>query len=96
MAQHLTLAIYFIYVCLGLIVAGIALLFYLKIKHLRITRQTNMYLRKHQDYFTYIQTHLSGAASLRLPPGKLGRLERRVIQQRMIEWIEQFRGDRAA
>ncbi|RRJ66521.1 HEAT repeat domain-containing protein [Paenibacillus oralis] len=93
MAQHLTLAIYFIYVCLGLIGTGIALLFYLKIKQLRITRKTNMYLRKHQDYFTYIQTHLSSANSLRLPPGKLGRLEQRVIQQRVIEWIEQFRGD---
>ncbi|MGG6310102.1 HEAT repeat domain-containing protein [Paenibacillus macerans] len=93
MAQHLTLAIYFIYVCLGLIGIGMMLLFYLKIRYLRIQRKTQHYMRKHQDYFTFIQAHLSDAAALPPPPGQLGALERRVIQQRVIELIEQFKGD---
>lgn len=93
MAQHLTIAIYFIYVCLGLIGIGLMLLFYLKIRYLRMQSKIQVYLRKHQDYFTFIQTHLSDAATLPPPPGKLKRLERRVIQDRLIEWIEQFKGD---
>lgn len=91
--QHLGLAIAFIYVCLGLIGIGILLLFYLKIRHLRIQRKTKEYLQKHQDYFMFLQAHLGDAEELPLPPGKLTELERRVIQQRVTEWIEQFKGD---
>jgi hypothetical protein len=91
--QHLGLAIAFIYVCLGLIGIGMLLLFYMKIRHLRIQRKTKEYLRKHQDYFLFLQAHLGDTEELPLPPGKLGDLERRVIQQRVTEWIEQFKGD---
>ncbi|RCX23086.1 HEAT repeat protein [Fontibacillus phaseoli] len=93
MDSHLTVAIYFIYICLGLIGAGMLLLFWFRIRALGIAKKTQMYLQKHQNYFIFVQTHLNGAAELQLPPGKLTKLERRVIQQKLIEWIEQFKGD---
>ncbi|WP_410768197.1 HEAT repeat domain-containing protein [Fontibacillus sp. BL9] len=93
MDSHLTVAIYFIYICLGLIGAGVVLLFWFRIRALGIAKKTQIYLQKHQDYFVFVQTHLNGAAELQLPPGKLTKLERRVIQQKLIEWIEQFKGD---
>lgn len=93
MYTHLTLAIYFIYVCLGLIGIGIALLFILRLSHLNKEKKSKYYLQKHQDYFKFIQTHLNGTAALPLPPGKLKELEWRVIQQKCIEWIGQFKGD---
>ncbi|MNO16889.1 HEAT repeat protein [compost metagenome] len=93
MEAHLTIAIYFIYVCLGLIGIGIALLFFMKIQHLRTQRKMEFYLQKHQEYFKFIQLHLNGVNELPLPPGSLTKLEKRVIQQKCIEWIEQFKGD---
>lgn len=93
MEAHLTIAIYFIYVCLILIGIGISLLFFMKIKHIRTQRKKEFYLQKHQDYFKFIQLHLNGANALPLPPGSLTKLEKIVIQEKCIEWIEQFKGD---
>ncbi len=93
MDSHLTVAIYFVYICLGLIGAGMLLLFWLRIRSIRIDKKTELYLRKHQEYFKFIQTHLNGASDLPLPPGKLTKLERRVVQNKLIEWIGQFKGE---
>lgn len=93
MATNLTIAIYFIYVCLSLIGIGIAVLFYMKIKHINTQRKIEAYQQKHQDYFKFIQLHLNSFNELPLPPGSLTKLERRVIQDKLIEWIEQFKGD---
>lgn len=93
MFEHLTVAIYFVYVCLGLIGLGVGLLYFMKIRHLNTLKKTEFYLKKHQDYFKFIQSHLSNAEALPVPPGKLTKLERRVIQEKLIEWIEHFKGD---
>ncbi|WP_433946291.1 HEAT repeat domain-containing protein [Paenibacillus sp. SN-8-1] len=93
MFQHVTVAIYFVYVCLGLIGLGIAILFYMKLKHLATLKKTEEYRLKHQDYFRYIQSHLHEGSDLPVPPGKLTALERRVIQDKFVEWIEQFKGE---
>lgn len=93
MYAHLTMAIYFIYACLGLIGIGVVLLFALKFNHLHKVKKSQQYLQKHQDYFKFIQSHMSGTSELPLPPGKLKGLEARVIQQKFIEWIEQFKGE---
>lgn len=93
MYSNVTVAVYFIYACLGLIGIGTALLFGIRISAIRTDKKTEYYLQKHQDYFKFVQTHLNGASELPLPPGKLTKLERRVIQQKLIEWIEQFKGE---
>lgn len=93
MDSHLTLAIYFVYFCLGLIGIGMLSLFWFRIRSNRMEKKQELYLQKHQDYFKFIQTHLNGASELPLPPGKLTKLERRVIQNKLIEWIEQFKGE---
>lgn len=93
MFSNIALAYVFIYVCLGMIAAGIILLFQMKIKHNAEQKQTERYKEKHRDYFVYVQSHLHDDVELELPPGKLKRLERRVIQDRFMEWIEQFKGD---
>lgn len=90
---HLTVAYIFIYVCLGLIALGILLLFQMKISHNREQRNREAYAKKHHDYFVYVQANLQDNVELRLPPGKLKKLEKRVIQDKFIEWIEQFKGD---
>ncbi|MFF3926416.1 HEAT repeat domain-containing protein [Paenibacillus sp. FSL M8-0142] len=93
MFSNLALAYGFIYVCLGLIAAGIIVLFYMKIKHNAEQREMEHYAAKHHDYFVYVQAHLHDDIKLELPPGKLTRAERRVIQAKFIEWIEQFKGE---
>lgn len=93
METNLTIAIYFIYVCLSLIGIGIVVLFYMKIKHINTERKIEAYLQKHQDYFKFLQLHLNSIDALPLPPGSLTKLEKRVIQDKFIEWIEQFKGD---
>ncbi|WP_055107627.1 HEAT repeat domain-containing protein [Paenibacillus ihumii] len=93
MYTHLTTAIYFIYVCLGLIGSGIVLLFAMKFNHLHKMKKSRQYLQKHHDYFKFIQSHMNGNSELPLPPGKLKELEGRVIQQKFIEWIDQFKGE---
>ncbi|GIP20300.1 MULTISPECIES: HEAT repeat domain-containing protein [Paenibacillus] len=93
MFSHVTVAIYFVYVCLGLIGLGIALLFYMKIKHLKMLKMKEHYRLKHQDYFKFIQSHLHENSELPVPPGKLAPLERRVIQDKLAELIEQFKGE---
>ncbi|AWB45148.1 hypothetical protein DCC85_13545 [Paenibacillus sp. CAA11] len=93
MFSHLTVAVYFIYACLGLIGLGISILLFMKIKDYATIRKIEEYQRKHQPYFHFIQAHLHGERDLPLPPGKLTRLERRVIQDKIAEWIGQFKGD---
>lgn len=93
MFSHLFVAYVFIYVCLGLIGLGIMLLVQMKISHNREQQRREYYEQKHHDYFVYVQAHLGDDAELKLPPGKLKPLERSVIQDKFIEWIEQFKGD---
>ncbi|MEF2964525.1 HEAT repeat domain-containing protein [Paenibacillus sp. M1] len=93
MESHLTVAIYFIYGCLGLIGIGMLLLFWIRIRSIRMDKQKEVYSRKHQEYFRFIQAHLNGDGELPLPPGKLTQLERQVVQEKLIEWIEQFKGE---
>ncbi|WP_106768141.1 HEAT repeat domain-containing protein [Paenibacillus faecalis] len=93
MFSNLALAYMFIYICLGLIILGIILLFQMKIKHNTEQKQTAIYKEKHSDYFVYVQAHLYDDVSLEPPPGNLNQWERRVIQDKFIEWIEQFKGD---
>ncbi|UNK20326.1 HEAT repeat domain-containing protein [Paenibacillus sp. N3/727] len=93
MFSNLALAYMFIYVCLGLIALGIILLFQMKIKHNAEQKQSELYQEKHRDYFMYVQAHLHDDVSLELPPGNLKALERRVIQDKFMEWIEQFKGE---
>ncbi|WP_054955547.1 HEAT repeat domain-containing protein [Paenibacillus dakarensis] len=93
MFSNLALAYIFIYVCLGLIAVGIILLFQMKIKYNAEQKHMEQYSEKHRDYFLYVQAHLHDDVKLALPPGELKPLERRVIQDKFIEWIEQFKGD---
>lgn len=93
MFSNLEMAYVFVYVCLGLIATGIILLFQMKIKHNAVQRETERLTVKHHDYFVYVQCHLHDDTKLELPPGKLTSAERRVIQAKFIEWIEQFKGD---
>lgn len=93
MFLNLEMAYIFIYVCLGLIVTGMILLFQMKIKHNAEQRDVERYTKKHHDYFMYVQSHLHDDVKLELPPGKLTSVERRVIQMKCMEWIEQFKGD---
>ncbi|ANA81885.1 HEAT repeat domain-containing protein [Paenibacillus glucanolyticus] len=93
MFSNLAMAYVFIYVCLGLIAAGIILLFQMKIKHNAEQKEMERLKKKYHDYFVYVQTHLHGDITPELPPGKLTPAERRVIQAKFMEWIEQFKGD---
>ncbi|MWV45113.1 HEAT repeat domain-containing protein [Paenibacillus sp. HJL G12] len=93
MFSHLIVAYIFIYICLGLIGLGIILLLQMKVSHNKEQHRREMYEQKHHDYFKYIQAHLEEEGALRLPPGKLKPLERKVIQEKYMEWIEQFKGD---
>lgn len=93
MFSNIALAYMFVYVCLGLIAVGIILLFQMKIKHNSEQKQLALYNDKHRDYFMYVQAHLHDEVKLELPPSNLKALERAVIEDKFIEWIEQFKGE---
>ncbi|MUG64832.1 HEAT repeat domain-containing protein [Paenibacillus campinasensis] len=93
MFSNIALAYGFIYICLAMITAGIILLFCMKIKHNAALRKIEVYTAKHRDYFVYVQMHLHDDVKLQLPPGRLDRIEADVIQAKLMEWIEQLKGE---
>lgn len=93
MFPNLALAYLFLYICIALVVVGVILLFAMKMSHNGKQRKMAWYESKQRDYFTYLQTALTENRELKLPPGKLAPLERRVIQNKLIEWIDQFKGE---
>lgn len=93
MFSSLALAYLFLYICIALVALGVILLFVMKVSHNGKRRKIEFYKQKQRDYFTYLQTALTEGRPLRLPPGKLAPLERQVIQSKLIEWIDQFKGE---
>jgi len=91
--MHLRLASIFIEVLACVIAAGLAALYTLKLRDIRRRRNAGDYTAKHEDWFTYALANLDGEEPLYPPPGRLTRGERRVVQERLIGWIEQFRGE---
>ncbi|GJM77928.1 hypothetical protein HMSSN139_04240 [Paenibacillus sp. HMSSN-139] len=70
--QHLGLAIAFIYVCLGLIGIGMLLLFYMKIRHLRIQRKTKGIPAEASGLLPVPPSHLAIPRSFRCRPASSG------------------------
>lgn len=64
----------------------------IKSRNLLLERRTRVYLRQFQDYFTYIQSHMDSPERLKPPYWQLNRLEMRVLQQKLTEWIESLTG----
>lgn len=64
----------------------------IKSRNLWLERKTNVYAGQFQDYFTYIQSHMDSPERLNPPYWQLNRLELRVLQQKLIEWIESLTG----
>ncbi|MCM3784201.1 HEAT repeat domain-containing protein [Neobacillus mesonae] len=95
MFSNIALAYTFLYLCAGLIVAGIIILFSMKMSHNSALRKKEQYAKKHQDYFVYVQANLTGSEKLRLPQGKLVKLEKEVILDKCIAWISQLKGEHA-
>lgn len=93
MDSHLRLAYAFICVLAAVIVIGLAALYALKLKDIRRRKQADAYLAKHGDWFTYVLANAGGEEKLYPPPGPLKEEECRVIQDRLVGWIEQFRGE---
>ena len=93
MFSSLALAYLFLYICIALVALGVILLFAMKVSHNGKRRKIEFYKQKQRDYFTYLQTALTEGRPLRLPPGKLAPIERQVIQSKLIEWIDQFKGE---
>ncbi|WP_459966091.1 HEAT repeat domain-containing protein [Paenibacillus sp. JCM 10914] len=65
----------------------------MKYKHNAEQKEFELGRHKFNDYFVYVQSHLHDDITLELPPGKLTRSERRVVQTKFIEWIDQFKGE---
>ncbi|MBO2945165.1 HEAT repeat domain-containing protein [Paenibacillus sp. F411] len=93
MFSNMELAYGFIYVCSGLIAAGIILLFTMKLRHQAEQKQMEAFKEKHRDYFIYLQSHLHDDVQLALPQGRLEPLERRVVEDKLIQWIERLKGE---
>ncbi|MCM3341862.1 HEAT repeat domain-containing protein [Paenibacillus sp. MER TA 81-3] len=92
MFSNLDLAVAFIYVCLGLIGFGVLILLMMKARSIILERKRAALLEKHQPYFVYLQRHIVDPDPFQPPKGPLSPLETRVIQDKLMEWIEKFRG----
>ncbi|WP_245347551.1 HEAT repeat domain-containing protein [Cohnella lubricantis] len=91
--MHMRMASIFIAVLSGVIAVGLAALYTLKLRDIRRRRTAGVYTAKHEDWITYVLANLDGEEPLYPPPGRLNQEERRVVQERLIGWIEQFRGE---
>jgi hypothetical protein len=92
MTEHASDIIVLAYILIVLIVLVFFALFGLRTKAIWLERQTDRYLRKHQDYFDYVKSHLHEDAPLRKPAGTLTKTELKVIQQKLFEWMEKIVG----
>jgi len=92
MYTKLDLAVSFIYVCLGLIGFGVLILLIMKARNIRLMQQRDAIMKKYKPYFIYLQRHIGDEGSFQPPKGAVAQLEARVIQDKLIEWIEKFRG----
>ncbi|WP_027093289.1 HEAT repeat domain-containing protein [Cohnella thermotolerans] len=93
MHSNLHIAYAFIAVLLGVIVIGLTALYTMKVRDLRRRKAADAYLAKHGDWFTYVLANLDGEEKVYPPPGPMKEDELRVVQERLIGWIEQFRGE---
>lgn len=89
---NLSIAIDFIEAAAAAILFLLCSCLLLKARNLRIQKKKAMYLRKHQAYFTYLQSHMLESDTLRPPAGRLRPLEQHVIQEQLAEWIERLSG----
>ncbi|MNO19267.1 hypothetical protein D3C76_89980 [compost metagenome] len=81
-----------LYVILTIISICLVFIFTLKSRKIWMDKQTDKALIKLEDYFTYIQAHIDSDDPLRTPHYKLKGHERYVIQEKLIVWIEHFKG----
>ncbi|RJG26894.1 HEAT repeat domain-containing protein [Paenibacillus thiaminolyticus] len=93
MFSSLGVALGFIYVCLGLIGIGVLILLLMKARNNRLAKHQEIYLEKHQPYFVYLQRHMLDPDPFQPPKGPLRTLEMRVIQDKLMEWMDKFSGE---
>lgn len=89
----LEVALGFIYVCLGLVGIGVLILLLMKACNYRLAKHQEIYLEKHQPYFVYLQRNMLDRDSFQPPKGPLRPLEMRVIQDKLMEWMDKFSGE---
>lgn len=92
MFSSLGVALGFIYVCLGLIGIGVLILLLMKARNNRLAKHQEIFLEKHQPYFVYLQRHMLDPDPFQPPKGPLRTLEMRVIQDKLMEWMDKFSG----
>ncbi|WP_440835435.1 HEAT repeat domain-containing protein [Paenibacillus sp. 22594] len=81
-----------IYMILTMISLCFVFIFILKSRKIWMDKKTNKILIKFEDYFTYIQAHIDSDDQIRIPHSRLNGHERYVMQKKLIEWIEHFKG----
>ncbi|MDF2724695.1 MAG: hypothetical protein K0Q59_4370 [Paenibacillus sp.] len=92
MAESASHLIVLAYILIALIVLVFVGLFGLRAWSIWFERQCRRYSLKHQDYFDYVKSHLHEDAPLGKPSGKLTRIELKVIQNKLFEWMEKIAG----
>lgn len=93
MTDSVSTIVSLMYVLAVLIALVFFVLFGLRIGAIWLDRRTRHYLRKHHDYFEYVKSHLHDEeAPLQVPAGPLTKLELKVIQKKLFEWMEKIVG----
>ncbi|MBB6729961.1 HEAT repeat domain-containing protein [Cohnella zeiphila] len=93
MHSNLQIAYGFIGVLAGIILLGLIVLYSLKLRDVRRRRAEERCSAKHGDWLDYVFAHLDGEDPLYPPPEPLQGAENRLVLDRLIAWIEQFRGE---
>lgn len=77
----------------GIAAAGFVALYRMRLLESRRLKREDCYTARHEEWFARTLAGLDGEGPLEPPQGKLSRDERRALQERLIGWIEQFRGE---
>ncbi|MBB6634856.1 HEAT repeat domain-containing protein [Cohnella thailandensis] len=92
MYSNMNIAIAVIAVLVGVIVVGLGVLFSMKLKEIRKRRDEEAFRARFSDWFTYILANADGDEPLFIPNAPLSKAERRIVRERLVHWIEQFKG----
>lgn len=93
MYTHINIAIHILYGFAGVNLLFAIAVYGIKLRNVRKHKNYERFHIKCKDYLVYIQANLEGEERLRVPPFRLKRSERDVLQERINEMIESFTGE---
>jgi len=91
--SHMTSAVYIVYGLIAVNLVFAVVLYGIKFRNVKQQKAHERFHKKFKDYLIYIQANIDSEERLRVPPGRMNRLEFNLLQERLNDMIESFAGE---